>query len=890
MSNPLIETNFLDLIATYCSQYQEQPSQWHASPSSSEDPWWISVENIESHYLTQGWKIHISASIISIDEILTRTLPILFRERVSFKIIYSKMRLEDLNRGKAGLSQIGKCITIYPSTISQAVYLADTLHQLTYGLRGPTIPSDRQLKPSSLVHYRYGSFAERKIKTISGSTLSFITTPTGDKILDKRGMHYQPYSWINDPFISSKVATDIPSTNPLKASRYLILSVISYSAQGLVAHGIDLVTKQPCIIKQARRDALVRLCGCDARDDLRLEAKIVKTLSTHQEFPHYIDFVEDNGDCFLIMEKIEGETIADYIERYACIGKTLPLDQVIRWGLDLVSGLSKIHQAGYIYRDLKSTNIIITPDHHLRIIDFGLVCSINHLEPVPAIGGTRGYISPQQALGDNDIRNDIYSFGALLYFMSTNAEPALAPKGFSLLDRQIDILNPDAPNALRKLIEQCLSADLHQRYQSMQELESDLSTVNILKPIETMPNTVEMHEDHTLLLDSIELAIHKLAHTLIETVPYDKELNLFSGSSGITYILAELAHSYPRQEYVSALRLWVTRLVDSTDHYITTHHTHVGLYTGITGIGIALLHAGYVLNDTSFIDVVSRIGSHIAQSPYISPDLINGAAGRLRFHLALWQTTQDNIHLLHAIQAGAFLVDTIQYSPHGAHWILPPDHDQTQGTPLVVGYAHGAAGIGDALINLFEATGDKQVLEIITRTAEWLEHLAQPALNDGSGLAWPKIEGQQAAPSCWAYGGAGIGQFFINCSKHHVTPNALSIAHKVAETVAHGTRWQNPTRLHGLAGNIDFLIYMYRYTKQEQYLYQAYPLTQILLAFLIEQNGYWICSSKTPKQFSPGLMIGYGGVLLSFLHIIREHHGWKSVSQSGSATNPLLLL
>src|SRR5213078_1654866 len=91
-------------------------------------------------------------------EVLDRCLAVLGGERCGFKVAASRARLRELNLGLAGATQVGKFVTVYPEDDAAAIRLADALHLATAGLEGPPIPSDRRLRPGSLVHYRYGSF------------------------------------------------------------------------------------------------------------------------------------------------------------------------------------------------------------------------------------------------------------------------------------------------------------------------------------------------------------------------------------------------------------------------------------------------------------------------------------------------------------------------------------------------------------------------------------------------------------------------------------------------------------------------------------------------------------------------------------------------------------
>src|SRR5207253_5639016 len=125
-------------------------------------------------------------------------------------------------------------------------------------------------------------------------------------------------------------------------------------------------------------------------------------------------------------------------------------------------------------------------------------------------------------------------------------------------------------------------------------------------------------------------------------------------------------------------------------------------------------------------------GHVVAGLPHASPDLFNGTAGRLRFHLLLWDATGDRVHLTHAEQAGHFLVSTAQHAPDdGVYWVAPPGFDKMSGRAFI-GYAHGAAGIADALLDVFDVTAVEVYRQVAGRAARWISANAVPSLDDCS--------------------------------------------------------------------------------------------------------------------------------------------------------------
>jgi hypothetical protein len=151
-------------------------------------------------------------------------LGVLLGEDADFKVIASLRRLAELNEGRGGLSQVGKFITVYPNDDAQAVRLACALDAATRGLPGPDIPSDRPLRPRSLVHYRYGGFGGRHLRTPLGEIMPALATPEGTLVPDRRLSGYHVPSWVVDPFVAAGVAEELPAPTRRIGNRYVLLA------------------------------------------------------------------------------------------------------------------------------------------------------------------------------------------------------------------------------------------------------------------------------------------------------------------------------------------------------------------------------------------------------------------------------------------------------------------------------------------------------------------------------------------------------------------------------------------------------------------------------------------------------------------------------------------
>jgi hypothetical protein len=877
--------SFLTIIHNRCAK----TAGWIVESGAYADDPWIRATNSNSPALKQGWKLHVSASDRSAEQVLERALPILLEQNASFKIICSVSILVSLNEGEFGLSQIGKFLTIYPNDDAQAVRLAIALDQQTRGLHGIRVPSDRQLAPNSLIHYRYGGFDDSFIQTPLGEILPSITTTEGDIRVDHRGLAYEQPTWIPDPFEVAGIAEPMRKPARLVAQRYLIISRFYDGVRGSVYHAVDIETPQPCILKRATSEIGVVSGEDSTQVRLTNEAAVLAKLAPDDRFPRLIQLVKHDGDLYLAEHEFEGLTLEQYVRDLANGGRTLSTQQFLEWGCEIARMLATVHAHGFVYHDLKSANVIVCRDGRLRLIDFDCVRPIGSSDVF--IGrGTPGYSSPQQYAGCRSaVADDIYSLGALLYFMATNAEPSLSPRGAMLGKRSLRKLNGAMSNDIGLLVAKCLRTEPNERYSSATEVETELGSIASTATVNGSGAERGRCDRHLY---------SKLARRLADTLCNAAEPtpgfdgvgwksthdgdpvwahDLAIGSAGCLLGFAELVQMFGGKHRYLVLRkaaAWLACAAPFAEPPLP------GLYVGEAGVGSALLRASQVLNDSQLFETAARKSCLVAAMPYSCPDLYNGTAGRLRFHLLVWDATGTSDHLSNAISAGENLLGCATISGDDAFWVLPPGYESLSGTANL-GYAHGAAGIADTLLDLFEATGEERFFEVARRAAHWLSRLASPTLNDGGGFSWPiDLDGEPFGP-LWCHGAAGIGRFLIHAAQLGVSQECWELARRAAAMVFQGGRWAGPTQCHGLAGNIEFLIDMFQATGEKQYLTQAYDLASILEAFAIDDGGRLSWQSETPGVVTPDYLVGYAGIAVCLLRLSCPHRMPHQLSRRG---------
>lgn len=261
-----------------------------------------------------------------------------------------------------------------------------------------------------------------------------------------------------------------------------------------------------------------------ARKRFRKEAVLLAKLN-HPNIETVHDFDTENGIDFLVMELIPGKPLTELLS----IGPLAERD-VLRLAMQLTIGLSAAHARGIIHRDLKPGNLMVGPDGHLKILDFGLAQLLHPIEGTestasitesPSLAGTLPYMAPERLQNEPaDERSDIYSAGALLYEMMTEHRPFPETYGPSLIDailhhavvppRQV---NPRISQKLEEIVVKALDRDPERRYQSAVELRVDLE--RLLAPSEAVKLAAPV--------DRSEAPALEVAHVLfMDIVGYSK--------------------------------------------------------------------------------------------------------------------------------------------------------------------------------------------------------------------------------------------------------------------------------------------------------------------------------------------------------------------------------
>lgn len=200
------------------------------------------------------------------------------------------------------------------------------------------------------------------------------------------------------------------------------------------------------------------------------EITMLKELK-HPALPRIVDFFSKDEKMYIVMDYIEGETLSDKLERE---GKQRE-ENVVKWMRGVCDVLNYLHtrKTAIIYRDIKPSNIMLTPEGNVKLIDFGIARTYkSDSQSDTQYLGSRGYAAPEQCsrLGQTDARTDIYGIGATMYHLLTGQHPDQPPYEFYPIRKW----DKSFSRSLQQIVQRCVMTDPQYRYQSVMDIIEQL--------------------------------------------------------------------------------------------------------------------------------------------------------------------------------------------------------------------------------------------------------------------------------------------------------------------------------------------------------------------------------------------------------------------------------
>jgi serine/threonine protein kinase len=897
--SPLVRREPIELVEEFLTLIQLKG--WVVDRGST---WTHAFPSVPNRRL-QGWKLHVSATVVSAPEVLKACAPILIEARTHFKFASNARSLLILNDRRCPRGSSGKFITAYPSNDGQLSDLAARLHQATVGIAGPVVLSDAPYLKGSLVHYRYGAFDGLEVLTNDGMYSHCIIDPDGNPVEDRRPATFTPPPWAVSPFADPVTGSDpteevTPESSGQSGNRiilhdrYEISVAIRHSNGGGVYPARDRITGDDVILKEARPHVGTDEFGRDAVDMLRHEACVLKHVAPLGIAPALLDEFTQESHYFLVQELVRGHSLrqrADASPRRLDGGLTQ--GELIDIAVRLACMLQELHRGGVVVRDFSPNNIMLTPSGDLRVIDLEMAAVWQEETGSWAVfgigGGTPGISAPEQFKGAMpDYAADLFSLGATLLFLVIRNSPEIMadhPVVRSLEARVADMLSPPGNpfhicESLRQIITGLMREKPGERVSlgEVIRLGSSATTGHYCEDLWRWPPTAKAVSDLARLSnDDWSSLVSGIIGYLTANLPTNSRTSPWSetsfgqsadcctvqhGLAGGLAVLVRLVGIVGEEkvrDLLDAVLVRITRQLEQNRHRLP------GLYFGFAGTAWALFDAGTALHRP---DLVSRSLDLVASLPtaWPNPDVTHGLSGLGSCLLYLAERTGRTDLLARALACAEEILSMADSGDDAISWTVPPSFNSQLAGYSSYGFAHGTAGIGAFLLAAGHAGGRNDLQEAAERCGETL--LAS-AIYEGDAAFWPATPTSSIPLTYWCNGSGGVGTFLCRLYARTEEQRYRTAAVAAARAVMR-TRWNIGTAYcHGLAGNGDFLIDLACVTGDSTFLTWAEEMAGLLWTKRVYRDGFTVLPDGSGAAVTGGYGAGLSGHL-SFLVRLRS--------------------
>jgi serine/threonine protein kinase len=823
---------------------------------------WTNIRPKAAPRLPQGWKIHVSSTVEQASETLGRIAPLLVQRHVGFKFC-SDLAMVQLSLNKNWpRTGGGKFITIYPVDLEDFKRLIEDCYQVTDGMAGPYILSDRPYRDSRVVFYRYGEHWGDGGVNAYGVRVPTLVSSTGERLSDERLPYFTLPPGVTDPFTPIVPLEPPGEDGVLLNGRYRVTMAIKFSNMGGIYQAQDTFTGQDVIIREAR--PMLAHMDYDAQRLLRKEARILQTLRGTGLLPEFIELFGQWEHLFLVQEKLEAENLWAHAMDFALddgASAASLFKNLRKTAHEIVRGLRTIHEARIVLRDMTRSNVLFTDKGEVKFIDLEFAYELDGADP-PVAGWTTGYASPEQMRNQTPtFADDYYALGALFLDMVSFTAPGLGLNREGMLrSLAMDLLDFRQPEGIVEIIGRLTSPDIAHRWTPEQALVAfdalprptdrtplfpkrgrradrprprDALRSEVARTVEGIADYVLRHSDHSRD-DRLWPASGDVFHT--------NPVQLQYGAAGTAYFLLHAVGEVPQDDVG-----WVIE-------HLRTRPLPPGLHSGAAGVALLLSDLGESAHASSLMDVARESHQLLAL-----PNLYYGAAGCGIANLALWSRTGDSRFLEDAVAIGKELMGSAREDEHGLSW-------EADGY-FRLGYGEGQSGTALFFLYLYAATDDARFLQTGLRA---LDFDLSYAVDIDFGVLWfPHIAAKPGDPKSphIRYGSAGIGTAALRAYLLSAEERFLRWAERCAHTVS--TRYTNkPWHDYGMAGYIEFLLDMYKFLGDEAYLNTAWHIAERLVVHRIEMPEGFAYLGQDLERISCDFGMGSAGIGLALYRLL----------------------
>jgi len=827
----------------------------------------------------QGWILHISSIRAQFIPLLKKVIPELILANVPFKVGKSKDIVKYLLDGYLGFTQFGKLLCIYPPE-NQVLALARKLVQLTSGFRGPAILTDIAL--GGTVYTRYGSFNPIIRVNENGFPERFIYDASGELISDHCPIPFKMPKDIIWPF-EDLAQPVLPMTKKLLNDRYKPLSIIKLDIKGRVIKGIyfkGAFNIKPCLIKEGIKDVWADEYERDIVDRLIWQHELYQDLAEAIPSPKIFDLFQEQNNTYLVMEFIKGITLDQKISSVYNGNSWFDLSTnqkltLIGFLLKILSSINKLHERGYVHRDITPVNFLLDKKGTIFLIDLELSYSFLHHKPNPSFKlGTAGYMSPEQE--QNQVptaKEDVYALGAMLFMVLVGLPPIkldVSPAEGMMPHLDFFIESP----SIADLIKKCLYS-VPEKRPMLSQIKSGLERYHeeVTAHFYTGHNTErDKRADPREIVSLIQNGITGLSNHLsisainvwesvkekmdisgipsVERVP---QAGMHTGMTGILYLLA----------LSKRMGFNIDACKDGYDQsweYLQDQYLHQpynslpeGLYDGFAGIAMAIqegMQSGLLKGEIYKTQMQSCF--QVSRSGF---SLARGIAGQGTALLRCKQTLTDEFCQPLLDQYICILLEAQQKDGSWNNYREERKHNDN-----LIGLAYGTAGILCFLINYVQQKKDDKVMASIVKGLRWLQKHASKKRNI---YTWTTSTRSKSV-DIWGcnMGMPGIALTFIKAYKLLGSALYKEIAENTLRPLPKRPIYIDYTQAFGLAGLGEVYLEATNVLQDEEWQQRTDWIANVFIHTFLslgEKAGYW--PVNVFPDFEADLMTGTSGIL-----------------------------
>ena len=695
----------------------------------------------------QGWKIHISALKENALKILITASRELWRRNIPFKFAADQKLLAIINSKRYPRGGSGKFITIYPKNIDEFLEILNTLYPLLVSYAGPYILTDRRFKDCTVLYYRYGGITGEFEMDTQGRKVFYLTSPSGERVVDDRAALFKLPSWVSDPVLNSQGEAEVnkkDTSRSLKCGRYCVKVALSHSSAGGVYLAEDRFSGEDVIIKEAR--PYVGDIYAQSTMLLAKEYRILRALAHEGIAPEPLDYFKEWEHYYLVQKKISAKTLRSFLaERHIALRVKPSVAAVKEFKESILTvfagfaeAIEKVHKNKIVLGDRSLYNVLIDDTLRVYLIDF----ESSYEEGVdPAIPiSTPGFAPPFDQNHSLIREDDYFAFGACLFaaLLPVNSIMQIDETAIERFSRELVVdlmLGAGFADEMLKMLS---------REKEKRPKPSDV--VVRLRKIEVNFNE---NCDEVLCLDAIgkckEHSNRILDYILANATPnrndrifpadpsvYDTNpYNIAFGIAGIVHVLQRCGREIP--EYA------IDRLASGARK--DNNFSAPSLYYGASGVAWVLYDLGL---DSEANALMHKCRNELEAFRHFG--LFGGLAGWGLANLKAYCHSEDKVYLIRAIEIGERLVNSSIADEDSIFW----QSDEK----IFCGYGHGSAGISLFLLYLAIKSGDDKFL-VMGKKA--LEFDLKNKVNNMDGMpTWRMALNSNVAVPYLEYGTAGI--------------------------------------------------------------------------------------------------------------------------------------